>query len=188
MSMRIIYHAAKRNGYSGELGDDVSGTRRVMIVGTGQINVPLLTVEGTEQYLQNIFSQQDGWRIVNFDFAQVGSISLTGKRQFSINVVADVPAAFTNQQHLDEFISRLNSYSLDFLVGDTKGISDLYVKISGVDADGVQKTLNAGNPDIPDIKKKNEDDFLTTLAKSLGVSIPVAAVGGLLLFVYLMKD
>ncbi len=171
----IIRRAARNKNFSsGELGAQ-TGTRRITISGTGQLNAPLLTVEGAEQFLQNAIRQQDGWNFVNFDFAQVGNISITGKRQFSVNVVADVPAAYTNQQHLDEFVSILNTYALDYLIGSTKGISDLKLKISGVDADGTQKTLSAGNPDLDEIKKKaSEGDFFATLATTLGISIPIA--------------
>jgi hypothetical protein len=183
-----IYQVNNRRSFAGQLG--AAAPRRVTITGAAQLNVPLLTVEGAEQFLQDVFQNEDGWRIINFDFAQKGSMSLNGKRQFSINVEVDAPGEYSNADHLNEFIARLNSYALNYGIGSTKAVSDISVTITGADIDGQVRTNSAGNQNLKQIKDDNDkesNDFLSLFATALGVSIPVAAVGGGLLLILMLR-
>jgi hypothetical protein len=122
-----VYISKTPDSFSGELGQ--SATRRINIVGTANVgSTGLEGVSGIGAALRQAFENQ-GWFFSNFEFSGGGLFSDT----VSINLTADVPNQYSNQDHLDQAYRILNNYQLSSGVTSWRPLGRVNLTLTGAD-------------------------------------------------------
>lgn len=170
MSVRMIYRKPNNSNFSGELGADASGMRRIVVTGTGTVESWLATVEQAETYLRGQLAAQGGWDIVNFDFRQTSWTRISGL-DFSINITANVPNAYSNKDHLDFLARLMNDYVINYFIGQSQGITNLRLQADDGTSVG---------------QKPPEDNIFLKLFGAGGLTI--GAVAGIAIIYLLVRD
>lgn len=172
--------------------------RRITITGSAILKT---WGDSNIDHYESTFKQKlaaSGWRVVNLDFRATGWLTITGVN-FAIYVEADVPDEYTNQQHQDHFAELLNNYELCLTYwGGNCGrvITDVNLMTTGADKPGATPIrtqpgkkpnqtgiIQTGLPPTPTIPNSTFDAF----ASSLGLSTPVAIVGGAILLILILR-
>jgi hypothetical protein len=123
-----VYISKAQNNFGGELGQ--SAMRRINIVGTANLvgSTGLEGASGIAAALRRRFASQ-GWLLSNFDFTGGGLFSDT----VNINLTADVPGQYSNQQHLDQAYAILNNYELSSGITKWRPLNRVYLTLTGAE-------------------------------------------------------
>lgn len=191
MSVTVIIR--KSNNFTGELG--AGGTRLLTFTGSGTLNTFGTGLASFKTTLLHAI-ERSGWQIINLSVEDTGSLwNFDGAiRPFSITLVANVPDAYTNQQHYNELVRLINSFSAMFGGGGSR-VNQLQIEFTGDDKPGarpaqvipattyaVNKNPNSGKKDdskMPELPKLPDlSDFFNPV-KMFGIAgLTIGTVAG----------
>jgi hypothetical protein len=161
------------SGGNGELGGAIAA-RRITIAGTLQYSEYYGDFAGWKNAVSDKF-KSNGWILEGLTLTNAGTI--LARESIAIR------ALIYNDMSLYEIKERAKA-TLEEMTNTRLGNTyPLFSEIQ-LEATGAEGSTYATDPNA---NKGGTSDFFGKLATTLGVSTPIAMVGGALLFVYLMK-
>lgn len=214
MKFKIYIKKNFGNSYSGsgQLGQDAA-KRIVTITGTATYNEPVFrTLEGVRQNMKAQFEERSGWRIINLAIVPNGSFTGFRAVPAGINLTAEVPGEYSNQDHLNEAYARFNGYGIT-AISTVYPFTNVSLSITGADKPNyvppVSTTITGTPTPTPAPKAGNNStgyfptaeeiaaamkgvapagtDLLSTLSTYFGVGVPIVAVAGIAIVVVALK-
>lgn len=169
--------------------------RRLKITGSAVYHqgalsaIGLFTLRDIQDWLRRSLVVSGGWVNVSVSFQDTSGNRFFCPCPFAINIEADVPAAYSNREHLDFVGSALASYVVSILgVNQTRGagVSDIRLQVIspatnqvGFTPEQIQNSINQSQSPV-----SRDNDGLPSL---LGTSAGTLLVGGALLLFLLKK-